>query len=310
MPASGTYANGPQLTVDMALKSPTFLSRQATALMAKKLVSKRLFVRGPNVEGGAVQFSREQGIFMDRDAETIAERAKWPRTGYSEQIVTDAVDQFGLEFPVSNLAIRRNRTDQLRNGMIRTANTVAKNIDTVAMAVLESDPLIQTNASAAVWTAAATDIIDEIAEAQELIETQDLGYDGFEGATLVLHTSRRQDLINNTGLRAALPRESRDSAISTGMIAPFLGLKEILFTPRITATVGLLIDTSIAGTVMDEIPDPQEGWQTFNADPSVDPVYSMVYDDKTTKDKIVAIGRWPVFFLNDPKAVVKITGIA
>ncbi len=312
MPVSGTYANGQQLTVDAALKQPPRLSRELTALVNKRLVSRRLFVRGPAALGGSIEYERSQSLYMDatRDAETIAERAKWPRAGFSEDIRQAKVNQWGLEFPVSNLAIRRNRTDVLRRGMIKLGNTLAKRLDGAAMAVLEGDADIQSQAASAVWTTAGTDVIADLGAAQEKIETQDEGYDGFEGATLVLHTSLRDALLNNTVLRAALPRETSDGQIRTGMMAPFLGLREIIFTPRITQTLALLIDTNVAGTVTDEIPDAQEGWQTFNPDAAVDPIYTMVYEDKTTKEQIVAAGRWPAFFLTDPKAVVKITGVS
>jgi len=310
MPAAGTYANGQQLTVDAALKQPQRLSRELTALANKRLVSRRLFVRGPAVTGGSIEYERSQSIFMDREAETIAERAKWPRAGMSEDIRQARVNQWGLEFPVSNLSIRRNRTDVLRRGMVKLGNTLAKRIDGAAMAVLEGDADIQSQSASAVWTAAGTDIIADLGLAQEKIETQDEGYDGFEGATLVLHTNLRDSLLNNTVLRNALPRETNDGQIRTGMMAPFLGLREIIFTPRITPTLALLIDTNVAGTVVDEIPDPQEGWTTFNPDATVDPIYTMVYPDPTTKEQVVAAGRWPAFFLTDPKAVVKITGVS
>nr|MBA2327334.1 hypothetical protein [Actinomycetota bacterium] len=202
----------------------------------------------------------------------------------------------------------RNREDVLTRGKIKLANTLAKNIDTKAMSVLETDADIQTMAASAVWTTAGTDIISDLGAAEELIETQDEGYDGFSGATLVLHTSMRDSLLNNTVLRNALPRESQNTVIG-GEAVPFLGLKEIIYTPRITQTLALLIDTAVAGTVVDEVPDPQEGWSSFSADPSVDPVYVMVYDDKPPKDKILACGRWAGFFLTDPKAIVKITGV-
>lgn len=311
MPVSGTYASGQQLTVDAALKQPVRLARELTALVNKRLVSRRLFQRGPSVQGGSIEYERSQSLFMDatRDAETIAERAKWPRAGMAEDIRQAKVNQWGLEFPVSNLAIRRNRTDVLRRGQIKLANTLAKRLDGAAMAVLENDADIQTQAASAVWTTAGTDVIADLGAAQELIETQDEGYDGFEGATLVLHTSMRDALLNNTVLRNALPRETNDGAVRTGMMAPFLGLREIIFTPRITQTLALLIDTNVAGTVVDEQPDPIEGWQTFNPDPSVDPIYVMRYKDDTTKEQIVAAGRWPAFFLTDPKAIVKITGV-
>lgn len=305
-----TYADSPTLTVKALLKQPVRISKDLVNLTAKKFVADRLFRRGPAAVGGAVEFQRQESIYPDRPAEEIAERADWPRTGWPEAITSELVRQYGLEFPVSNLAIRRNRMDQVVRGQVKLANEIVKFIDTKAMTLLETDAAIQTNASAAVWTAVTTDIIAEVAEAQELIDLQDNGYNGFDGATLVLHTKRRDDLLNNTGLRNALPRETQSGQIQSGMVAPFLGLREIIFTPRITETIALLLDTSIAGTIMDEAPDPQEGFTAYNPGPGFAPIYVKVYDEDRPKDRIVAAGRWSAMFLTDPKAVVKITGIA
>jgi hypothetical protein len=319
-PSSGTYPLGPLVTVDAALKQPTVLSRVATALTNKKLISKQLFMRGPAVQGGAVLYEEAQGMFVDKDSMVIAERAKWPRAGYTEQVKTAKVETHGLEFPVYYLSIRRNRTDVLQRGLVRTANRLAFNIDALALAAILNNANIQ-SFNGANWTLAATDIIGDIALAQEDIELAQpvatdpagMGYSGFEGATLVLHTSFRKSLLGNTGIRAALPREVRDGQITTGVVAPILGLKEILFSPQMKATSALLMDTSIAGTVMDEIPDPAEvkppPFSSYSADPTVDDVYVRVYGEDTPPTQVVQIGRWPVFFLTDPKAIVEIQTI-
>ncbi|MGH8984918.1 MAG: hypothetical protein ACRDY6_13730 [Acidimicrobiia bacterium] len=308
----GTYANSPTLTVQALLKQPQRISRDLTNLVVKRLVADRLFVRGTpqQVAGGAMQYQESESIYMDRDPEEIAERGDWPRTGYAEAIKEERVRQYGFEHPISNLSIRRNQMDRVTRGERKLANSLVRFIDTKAMALLETHAGIQTNASAAAWTIAGTDVIAEVGEAQEMIETQDEGYDGFEGATLVLHTKRRDDLLNNTALRAALPREVQDSQIRTGMMAPFLGVREILFTPRVTETVALLMDTGVAGTIADEQPDPREGWSAYDPGPGFAPIHVMVYEEKQPKGQVIAAGRWPAMALTDPKAVVKITGVA
>ena len=307
-----TYPNSPQLTVDALLKQPRRISRDLVNLVSKRLVADRLFVRGTadQVAGGAMQYQEAESIYLDRDPEEIAARGFWPRTGWSEQIKSELVKQYGLEVPISNLAIRRNQVNQVVRAERKLANGIVKFIDTKAMQYLEGHASISTQASAAFWTIAGTDIILEIAKAQEAIETQDNGYDGFTGATLVLHTKRRDDLLNNTALRAALPRETSDGAVRTGFMAPFLGLREIVFTPQITETVALLIDAGQAGVIADEVPDPAEGFQAYDPGPGFAPIYVKVYDEDRPKDIVVAAGRWPAMALTDPKAVVKITGIA
>lgn len=308
-----TAAGSLTLTVQALLKQPQLLSRELVNLVNKRLIADQLFVQGSpdQVAGGALRYQELEGIYVDDDPEEVAEGADFPFTDWTEQLKTEPVRQYGFGVRVTNLAVRRNQRDMVARGQRKLANRLVKFIDSRAMTVLENNVNIQTNASAAVWTNPATDVIAEIGEAQELIESQDNGYDGFSGATLIVHTNRRDDLLNNTGLRNALPRETENGQIRSGVAAPFLGLDKILFTPQITPTVAIVMDTGIAGTIADERPDSSEGWTAYDPGPGFRPVYVKV--EKGGKPAVhseVFAGRWPAIALVEPKAVVKITGIA
>jgi hypothetical protein len=313
MPETG---GSPTLTVKALLAQPTLLSRELVNLVYKRLIADRLFVRGSaeQVAGGAMRFQQLENIFVDDDPDEIAEGADFPLTDWTEVLKTEPVRQYGFGVRVTNLAIRRNQRDMVARGQRKLANRLVKFIDTKAMAVLEDAGAVNgvnTQTSAAVWTTAGTDIIAEIGKAQETIETQDNGYNGFEGATLILHTNLRDSLLNNTVLRAALPRETQSGQIQTGMLAPFLGLKEILFTPQITATKAILMDTSMAGTIADERPDPSEKFVAYDPGPGFAPIYVKIEDDgKPAVHKRVYAGRWPAIALPEPKAVVRIDTVA
>lgn len=313
MPETG---GSPTLSVRALLNQPTLLSRELVNLVYKRLIADRLFVRGSaeQVAGGAMRYQQLESIFVDDDPDEIAEGADFPLTDWTEVLKTEPVRQYGFGVRVTNLAIRRNQRDMVARGQRKLANRLVKFIDTKAMAVLEDAggvAGVQTQAASALWTTAGTDIIADIGAAQEKIETQDNGYNGFEGATLVLHTNMRDALLNNTVLRAALPRETTDSQIRTGMMAPFLGVREILFTPQITSTKAILLDTTMAGTIADERPDASERWVSYDPGPGFSPVYVKVEDDgKPAVHKRVYAGRWPAIALPEPKAVVVITGVA
>lgn len=303
-----TYPVSPQITVDALLRQPERISRDLLNLVSKRLIADRLFVRGSSqqVAGGAIHYQRDESIFVDNDPEQIAPRGAWPRTGWSEDFRTDAVGQYGFEVVISNLAIRRHAMDQVSRAERKLANRLTKYVDTKAMSVL-TDAVgqgLQTMNASADWATTTTDIIGDIAAAQEKIEVIDNGYAGFEGATLVLNTTLRKSLLANTGIRAALPREGRDNPVSLGMVAPILGLKEILFTPQIGAGYAILMDTSIAGTMADETPDPAEGFVAYQAQDGTPPVYVKVYEEPATKDRVIAAGRWPAMVITDPNAVV------
>jgi hypothetical protein len=310
MPYAGA---SPTLTVQALLQQPELISRELVNLVNKRLVADRLFVRGSSeqVAGGAMRYQELESIFVDSDPEEIAEGADFPLTDWSEQVKTAPVRQYGFGVRITNLAVRRNQRDMVQRGLRKLANTLVKFIDKKAMTELETNPGVQTLAASSQWTNAATDIVGDIGKAQELLELKDNGYSGFNGATLVLHTKRRDDLLNNTGLKDRLPRETRDQQILTGQMPPFMGLGAIIFTPQITETVGLLLDPTIAGTIADEVPDPSEGWRAYDPGPGFAPVYVKVEQvGHPSVHSAIFAGRWPAIALTQPDAVVKITGIA
>lgn len=311
---SGSFAGGsPSISVQALLKQPVRVSRDLANLVYQRLVADKLLVTGSpdQVRGGAMQYQRAESIFVDApiDVEEIAQHADWPRATWSEALRTQAVKQYGLEVEIDNLAIRRNQIDRVTRGERKLANNLVRFIDTQAMALL-SDPTqgINTQVSAAAWSTNTTDIIAEVAKAEEAIENQNNGYNGFEGATLVLPLIHRKSLLNNTVLRAALPRENTDGQIQSGMMAPFLGVKEILFTPQLSG-VALVVDSGQAGLIADEEPDPQEGFVAYDPGSMFKPIYVKIYEEPRPKGKVIAAGRWPAMALTDPGAVTLITGI-
>lgn len=309
----GQSGSATQLTVDQMLKYPRLVSRDLVNLGPKRFVADQLLVRGtPDmVAGGAMRYQRDESIYVSNDPEQSTPRARWPRTGWTEEARTEAIKEYGLEVVINNLAIRHNIRPQLTIGLRKLANNLVRFIDGAVFDMLEADADVQTFASAAVWTNVATDIIKEIAKAQEQIETQDNGYSGFSGAVLVLHTKRRDDLLNNTALRDALPRELQNGQIQTGVAAPFLGLSGIVFSSQITETVAFVMDTTVAGVIADSEPDPAEGFQAYTPPGAGNfaPIWTKVYNEEP-KDKVVAGARWPAMALIAPKAVVKVTAVA
>jgi hypothetical protein len=314
MPASTYPAGSPAISVQALLKQPQRISRDLAALVFQRLVAWQICVHGTpdQVRGGAMQYQQAENIFVDvgQDVEEISPRGDWPRAIWTEALKTTAVKQFGLELPVDALALRRNQIDRIMRGERKLANNLVRFIDSYVLGVLTTDPGITTQPASALWTTAGTDIIKDVSLCQEIIETKNLGYNGFENAVLVLHTNRRDDLLNNTVLRAALPREDHSGQIQTGTMAPFLGLKQILFTSNITQTTALLMDTTMAATLAIEEPDASEGWASYDAGEETPPIYVQVYDEKRNKGKVISAGTWPGLAFTDPGAVVLITGVA
>jgi hypothetical protein len=315
VPASTYPAGSPAISVQALLKQPQRIARDLANLMFQRLVAWQIMVHGTpdQIRGGAMQFQQAENIFVDagQDVEEISPRGDWPRAIWTEALKTAAAKQFGLELPVDALAIRRNQLDRIVRGERKLANNLVRFVDTQAIALLtDTTQGISSQASAAAWSINTTDIINEIVKAQETIENKNLGYNGFENAVMVLHTTQRKSLLNNTVIRNALPRErfGADTQIETGVLLPILGLQKILFTSNITASQVLILDSTMAATIAIEEPDPSEGWVTYDAGDNTPPIYVQVYDEKRPKGKVVSAGTWPGFAFTDPGAVVLITG--
>lgn len=303
----------PAISVQALLKQPQRISRDLANMVYQRLITPRLFVKGSpeQVAGGAMWYQLAESIFLDpgQDVEEIAVRGDWPRDGWTEALRTTPVKQYGIEVPLSNLAIRRNSMDQLQRAERKLANNIVRFVDTAAIAQLVADPGITTQPASAAWTIAGTDIIADIGKAQETIETKNNGYNGFENAALIVHVSRRDDLLNNTALRAALPRETTDGQIQSGRMPGFLGLQPPIFTNSIAANQAIVMDTTVAGTIAYEPPDPAEGFQSYDPGAGFAPISVKVYQENRPKDTIIAGGIWPALAITDPGAVVLITGV-
>lgn len=299
---------GPTVTVDYMLKQPRLLARRLTNLASKRFIADRIFIAGTpdQVQGGAARYQRSQSIYLSRDPEKVGSRADWPRAGWSDTLREAAVEQHGLEVPIDNLSIRRNAMDQLQRALMLLGNTVVKYVDGMAMSVILNDPDILTDTASGDWATISTDIIGDIAEGQMMIRAQNEGYDP---DTLVINDQQALDMLRNSAIREALPRESSNQ-VTSGMVSPILGLRQILVTPNIANGTFLLLDT-IAGTIADEQPVAAEGYSTYqppaDASTSLKPLYVKSYEENAN-GWVIRGARWPTMWLAEPKAVLKVTG--
>lgn len=304
-----TYPGSPVVSVDVLVKQPTLISRALTNLAAKRFVADKIFTRGTpdQVAGGSALFQKSESVYTDttRSVEEVSVRSEWPRAGWTEAIFTAFVKQYGLEVPISDLAVRRNQLDQIERAQVKLANSVTKFVDTQAMTLLTTDAGVQTQAASGDWTTAATDIVADLANARKKIYDLDEGY---EADTLVLNPAQELDLLIDADIRNALPRESQ-GPITTGRPIPILGLSQILVTPQLAAGTALVLNSKIVGTIADEAPDPRENYVAYRRQGGDSaPVYVKVYREENRDDNIIRAARFPAMWLGEPASAVKITG--
>lgn len=304
---SPTYPGSPEMTVDALLKRPQVLLRNLTDLVNKRFIADKIFTRGSSdqVAGGLALYQRSESIYPDRDVEEVGVRAEFPMTGWSEQLMSAFVKKYGLETPISFEARRRNQLDLVARAQRKLANALVRFVDTLAMTLLSADPDVQnyTGTSLGSWGTAGNAIKD-IANMIKLIADQDEGY---EADTLIVNPTQELQLLLDSDLRSALPRETPQSQISTGRVAPLLGLDQILSTPRVAAGTAYVLQSKVVGTVADEVPDAAEGYSSFSPGAGFAPIYMKVRMKEDTDEWRVRVARFPAMWLAEPKAAVKIT---
>jgi hypothetical protein len=306
-----TYPGGSQrITVEAFLKQPRIQARALTDLTSKRFAADKVLMHAgsDSVASGAAVYQRSESIYPDRDPLEVGVRAEYPRTGWTEALLTALVHKYGLEVPISDEARRRNAFDQVLRAQRKIANGIVKFVDTKAMTMLTTDTGVNTDTSNVDWSTAGTDIIADIAGWRKVIYDQDEGYDP---NTLIVNPAQELDLIVDSDIRDALPREGAtpNPAVITGRAVPILGLTQIVVTPALTAGTVVLMDSTIAGSIADETPAADEGYSGFNPGAPYPTVWVKTYRNNRVDETIVRGVRFPAMWLGEPKAVLVATGV-
>lgn len=306
-----TYpGGGPQVTVDTALRMPNIIARALVDLTYQRFVADRVLAKGTpeQVAGGAAVFQRAEGLFPDRAAEQVGVRSEWPRSGWTvPDLFAAAVKKLGLEVPIADEARRRNAMDEVARAQRKLANAVIKFVDGLAMTMLTTDPAVNTFTSLNVWTGGSANILGDLATARNTVNNADLGY---AVDTLVINPAQETAMLTDSVIRGILPREStpRNAAI-TGQPVPLLGLNQILVTNQIPAGKALLMEAGVAGTIADEAPLPDEGYNAYSGGGAEPTLYVKRYREDDRDESIIRVARFPAMWVSEPKSVVYLSGL-
>jgi hypothetical protein len=306
-----TYpGGGPRITVDTAMKFPNIIARALVDLTYQRFVADRILAKGTpeQVAGGAAIFQRAEGIFPDRVAEQVMPRSEWPRSGWTvPDLFAAAVKKLGLEVPISDEARRRNQLDVLARAQRKLANAVIKFVDGLAMTMITTDAAINTYTASNTWTGGSANILGDLAAGRNLVNNADLGY---AVDTLVINPAQETAMITDATIRGILPREStpRNAAI-TGQPVPLVGLRQILVTNQMPAGKAILLESGTAGSIADEAPLPDEGYNAYNGGADEPTLYVKQYREDDRDETIVRCARFPAMWIAEPKSVVYMQGL-
>lgn len=133
--------NGRQLTVDVALKQPTLIRNQIAKLADDQILLPKFFRQfGAKVEGGGMLYSVVQASdFFTREVEKRSPASEYKVVeGVDPEPQLALVEDWGGKFQIAQEDILRNNVNYLDQQTTQLANTIARKLDTRAVAAVQA----------------------------------------------------------------------------------------------------------------------------------------------------------------------------
>lgn len=304
MPTTIVPPTGPQITdgvitVGRFLQEPTQINRAIERETTERFLSDYMYTQTP-ASGGAVVYERNTdpknyGYASDadgRDVEVIDAGGEFPFLS-SEEGAQDLahVKKYGGSFRFSRENIRRDQRDVLARGLRMLSNTVIRKTDRIAVQTLVNDTDLGSLDVTVPWTDADADPVYDILAALSQINDADYGY---TATTVLINRAQSLALLGRRDVREQLPRESATlNPVLSPQLGNLLGLDWVV-TEAVPAGTLYVTDRNTLGALADE----EGGVQTDT------------YEEKGTQSTIVQAWRTVVPVITDPKAAVRVTGLA
>ncbi|SIM07962.1 Uncharacterised protein [Mycobacteroides abscessus subsp. abscessus] len=283
--------SGRRLTVDTALRQPTTIRAQIAKLADDQILLPKFFrTLGAKIEGGGMLYSViKASDFFSSDIEKRSARAEYKIVeGVDPDPQLAVVEDWGGKFQVGIEEITRNDVNYLDQQTTQLANTIARKLDTRAIAVIEAaidgsntvpghnwSDLVTVGPLDALTPGHALPTAD-LSAAQLAADLQELGV---THDLLVVHPSQAHDL-----------RVAYGDKLGAMLASAGVGL---FANPRITTGTGWAIEKGKVGTIGFEFPLTVDAWE-----------------DKATRSWWVQAYVVPAMGIDRPFAAKKLTGLA
>ncbi len=291
-PLGAPTLNGNVLTVDLALKQPTRVTRRISDLTLQNFITTRIFASGGTVQGGAVLYDQAtlNELYTDRDVEQVAPGDEFPIVGSqrTEPKVARVVKDGG-KFFITDEARDRNDIAFFNNQVVQLGNTIVRKVNTRAVATLEAAITAIGGAGTFVghnWGTVVTGGSSQtnnsgwpgadFAQAQYLADVDELGviYDLW--------------IVN--------PKQKMQLAITYGSMLPDVlaanGIREVFATNRVANGTGYAVATGQVGELRIEKALGTETWR----------------EEKTQRTWVQSDVR-PAMYVTNPYSIKKVTGL-
>lgn len=251
--ASYTYpvarAEG-QLTaqqIHLLLSRPTLVAKRIAELVDQKFIADFLLSGRFSATGGGVFYETGEEIFAADSPEAIAPGGEYPVTPLTRgEIAAAKTVKWGLDTEIYDEAIARLGQNTLDRALTKLANSVIRNVDSVAWAVIASK-VTDTHAAAGAWTSVAA-VVESLLAAKANREDLALGLDPDIVALSGPQYAKVMGLFVSAGV---LPREQGNPIVNGTLPQSIMGFTWVT-SPHITGSDPWLVDNEQLGGMADE----------------------------------------------------------
>lgn len=291
-PLAAPTVTGTTMTVDFALREPTrVITPMIMDITLQRFFVDRVFSSGGGVTGGAVIFNvvEANDLYAERDVQQVAPGAEFPVVTFQRRVPGVAVvEKWGGKFFITWEARDRNNVQELTNAVRQLSNTIVRKINQRGVAVLD----------AAVTTFGRTTVGTSWADATVLTMDQRTGANMPARDLAFLNSlEETEEMGMNFNLLIMNPQEYMNLTLSYGD-----GLNDVLDS----FDFDIFVTNRVAAGTAYAVAEGQVGEMRLEQ-----PLLTRSWDDPNGIEQTwVQSSVRPLFFVNNPFALMKLTGLA
>lgn len=248
--------------VHLLLQNPRLVAKRMATLADQKFIADYLLSQSLVAANGGIFYETGEQIFASDSPEAIAPGSAYPKTVLTQgDIAAAKTDKRGLGTDITDEKISREGIGYVQKGLIKLANTIVRDVDQRAMAVIASK-VVSSAAASAAWTTPGA-VLETLVTQQG---ARAVGT-GIDLSTVVLKPAQFAKLVGMFVDKQALPREQANIVLTGNL--PFNALGFTWATsPNYSGTDPLFVDRDQLGGMADEkISSPEfASYGTFNVE--------------------------------------------
>lgn len=301
--------DGPRLTVNEMLKSPTLIPKRILSMMDQEFLCDAVLRNAADAPSGSVLYFQSTPLFATDDPAILDEFGEIPTTNGSlgTPLVARVVRRaFGLR--VSKTMRDRNNVDAVNIQVTQIKNTMVRAWEDAFFSALISNASVQVVQTGVAWGNASSHIREDVNAAKYLIKKASASADGkqkfgYKADTLIISTETETDFLNSDEVsKPYVGNIADESLLYTGKLPnKFLGL-DVLVSWRLSAyfpSGAIVMQRKVFGGISNERPLQATPLYGEGNGPNGGPTESWRTD----------VTRASAIFLDQPKAVVLIAGV-